>query len=136
MTRLPTLAEYYHGGVRLAVEPGTIWTYTDHGFATLGQMVEDVSGQPLHRYFRERIFGPLGMTDTDLWRSERLASRLATGYRLRSPRCPGGDRPAVGDGGGELDLLHAQRHGALRRRAPRRWLRWAWFDPASRRPSP
>ena len=82
--RLPTLAEYYQGGLRLAAEPGTIWAYTDHGFATLGQIVEDVSGQPLHRYFRERIFEPLGMTDTDLLRSQRLTSRLATGYRLRS----------------------------------------------------
>ena len=82
--RLPTLAEYYRGGLRLAAEPGTIWTYTDHGVATLGQIAEDVSGQPLHRYFRERIFEPLGMTDTDLLRSQRLTSRLATGYRLRS----------------------------------------------------
>jgi CubicO group peptidase (beta-lactamase class C family) len=82
--RVPNLAEYYEGGLRLAAEPGTIWTYTDHGFATLGQIVEDVSGQPLDRYFRERIFESIGMTDTDLLRSPRLAVRLATGYRLRS----------------------------------------------------
>ena len=81
---LPTLVEYYQGGVRLAAEPGTIWAYTDHGFATLGQIVEDISGQPLHRYFRECIFEPLGMTDTDLLRSQRLTSRLAIGYRLGS----------------------------------------------------
>jgi CubicO group peptidase (beta-lactamase class C family) len=81
---LPTLAEYYRGALRLAVEPGTIWTYTDHGFATLGQIVEDVSGLPLHRYLREHIFEPLGMADTDLLRSERVTSRLATGYRLGS----------------------------------------------------
>jgi CubicO group peptidase (beta-lactamase class C family) len=80
--RAPTLAEYYRGGLRLTVEPGTIWTYSDHGFATLGQIVEDVSGQLLHKYFREHIFEPLGMTDTDLLRSERLRSRMATGYRL------------------------------------------------------
>ena len=82
--RVPTLAEYYRGRLRLAVEPGTVWTYTDHGFAILGQIVEDVSRQPLNRYFRERIFEPLGMTDTDLLRSPRLAVRLATGYRIRS----------------------------------------------------
>jgi CubicO group peptidase (beta-lactamase class C family) len=82
--RVPTLAEYYQGALRLAAEPGTIWTYTDHGFAILGQIVEDVSRQPLDRYFRERIFEPLGMTDTDLLRSPRLAVRLATGYRIRS----------------------------------------------------
>src|SRR5215203_6237060 len=28
--RVPSLAEYYQGGLRLAAEPGTIWTYTDH----------------------------------------------------------------------------------------------------------
>lgn len=82
--RVPTLAEYYQGGLRLAAEPGTIWTYTDHGFATLGQIVEDLSGQALDRYFRDRIFEPLGMTDTDLLRSQRLTARLATGYHLSS----------------------------------------------------
>ena len=81
---VPTLAEYYRGGLPLAAEPGTIWTYSDHGVATVGQIVEDVTGQPLHQYFRERIFEPLGMADTDLLRSQRLASRLATGYRLSS----------------------------------------------------
>ena len=82
--RVPTLAEYYEKGLPLAAEPGRIWAYTDHGFAILGQIVEDVTGQPLHRYFRERIFEPLGMTDTDLLRADRLMSRLATGYRLRA----------------------------------------------------
>jgi CubicO group peptidase (beta-lactamase class C family) len=81
---LPTLAEYYGGGLRLAAEPGTRFTYGDHGFATLGQIVEDVSGQPLDRYFREHIFEPLGMAGSDLLRSERVRSRLATGYKLRS----------------------------------------------------
>jgi CubicO group peptidase (beta-lactamase class C family) len=81
---VPTLAAYYIGGLRLAVEPGTTFTYTDHGFATLGQIVEDVSGQPLEQYFREEIFEPLGMADTDLLRSELVKSRLATGYKLRS----------------------------------------------------
>ena len=81
---LPTLAEYYRGGLRLGAEPGTRFIYTDHGFATLGQIVEDVSGTPLDRYLREHIFEPLGMDDTDLLRSERIKSRLATGYVLRS----------------------------------------------------
>jgi CubicO group peptidase (beta-lactamase class C family) len=81
---LPTLAEYYRGGLRLGAEPGTRYIYTDHGFATLGQIVEDVSGKALNRYFREHIFEPLGMADTDLDRSELVKSRLATGYTLGS----------------------------------------------------
>ena len=82
--RVPSLAEYYRGSLRVAVEPGTMFIYGDHGFATLGQIVEDVSGKPLDRYFRDHIFEPLGMADTDLLRSEHVQSRLATGYKLGS----------------------------------------------------
>lgn len=82
--RIPSLAEYYRGGLRLEAEPGTRFRYGDHGPATLGQLVEDVSGQPFHRYLREHVFGPLGMADTALLRSEVDPSRLATGYRLGS----------------------------------------------------
>jgi CubicO group peptidase (beta-lactamase class C family) len=85
--RMPTLAEYYGGRLRLVGEPGTSFTYSDHSFATLGQIVEDVSGQPLARVFRERIFEPLGMADTSLLRSDLDRSRLATGYTL-GPRGP------------------------------------------------
>jgi CubicO group peptidase (beta-lactamase class C family) len=81
---LPTLAEFYRGALRLAVEPGTIWAYTDHGFATLGQIVEDVSGQPLDLYLRENVFDPLGMVTSDLLRSDRVKARLAKGYTLGS----------------------------------------------------
>jgi CubicO group peptidase (beta-lactamase class C family) len=81
---LPTLAEFYSGSLRLAVEPGTIWAYTDHGFATLGQIVEDVSGQPLDRYLRENVFEPLGMSTSDLLRSDLVKARLAKGYTLGS----------------------------------------------------
>jgi CubicO group peptidase (beta-lactamase class C family) len=100
---LPSLAEYYRGGLRLVVEPGSAFAYSNHGFATLGQLIEEVSGMPLERYFRERIFEPLGMADSDLVRSERVASRLATGYVLG----PGGakavpDRDWVGAGGGGI----------------------------------
>ncbi len=43
-----------------------------------------MTGQPLRRCFAERIFGPLGMTGTDLARSDRIRARLATGYALRA----------------------------------------------------
>jgi CubicO group peptidase (beta-lactamase class C family) len=81
---VPSLAEYYHGGLRVQAEPGSRFAYTDHGFATLGQLVEDVSGQPLDRYLREHVFEPLGMADTSLVRSEPAQARLATGYTLGS----------------------------------------------------
>ncbi len=58
--------------------------YSNHGFAALGQIVEDVSGEPLDHYLREHLFDPLGMEHTDLVRSERVRPELATGYVLRS----------------------------------------------------
>jgi CubicO group peptidase (beta-lactamase class C family) len=78
------LADYYRRGLPVEVEPGTKWAYSNHGFAALGQIVEDVSGQPLDRYLRDRIFKPLGMEHTDLLQTERVQPDLATGYVLRS----------------------------------------------------
>jgi len=80
----PSLAEYYRGGLHFDFEPGTRWAYTNHGFATLGQIVEDVSGLPLALYLQERVFKPLGMESSSLIESERLRTRLATGYAIRS----------------------------------------------------
>jgi len=88
--RVPALAEFYRGRLHLVAEPGSQHAYSNHGYATLGQIVEDLTGQRLGCYFRERIFGPLGMTDTDLVRSGRIAARVATGYTLRA----GGPQPA------------------------------------------
>jgi CubicO group peptidase (beta-lactamase class C family) len=100
---LPSLAEYYRAGLRLVVEPGSAFAYSNHGFATLGQIVEDVSGMALERYLREHIFEPLGMADSDLVRSELVASRLATGYVL-GPRGAKAvpDRDWLGAGGGGI----------------------------------
>jgi CubicO group peptidase (beta-lactamase class C family) len=127
--RRPTLAEFYHGGLHLVVEPGTGCTYSNHGFATLGQLVEDVTGTPLHRYFRERIFEPLAMADTDLVRSERVSSRLAT---VRWPAT--GRRLGCRDGPSRIDLLDHHRHGPLCRGAACWWRRRARLDPQPRDP--
>jgi hypothetical protein len=59
---------------------------------------------PRERSFRERLFEPLGMADTDLVRSERLAARLATGYAFgrRGPQ-PVPDREWIcGSGAGGI----------------------------------
>jgi CubicO group peptidase (beta-lactamase class C family) len=81
---IPSLAEFYGGELRLRAAPGTRFVYGNHSPATLGQLVEDVTGEPLDRYLRDRLFEPLGMDDTDLGRSRRVTSRLATGYEIGS----------------------------------------------------
>jgi CubicO group peptidase (beta-lactamase class C family) len=100
---MASLAEYYRRGLRVVAEPGTAFAYCNHGFATLGQIVEDVTGMALQRYFRERIFEPLGMADTDLVRSGRVAPRLATGYALgRHGETAVPDRDWIGAGCGGI----------------------------------
>ena len=47
----------------LAEQPGTLWDY-GHSTDILGRVVEVVSGKSLLRFERERLLGPLGMTDT------------------------------------------------------------------------
>jgi CubicO group peptidase (beta-lactamase class C family) len=81
---IPALAQYYRAGLRFDTEPGTKWAYSNHGFATLGQIVEDVTRTPFDRYVRDHVFDPLGMEHSDLVRSDRVRFGLATGYQLRS----------------------------------------------------
>ena len=76
--RVPALAEFYRGELHLVAEPGAMHIYSNHSFATLGQIVEDLTGEPLDRYFTGHIFEPLGMDQTDLLRTERVRGRLAT----------------------------------------------------------
>ena len=61
-------------------EPGTRFRY---GMSSeiLGRVIEVVSGQPLETFLRERILGPLGMTDTGFRVEGDARSRLATLYR-------------------------------------------------------
>jgi len=51
--------------VPLVFEPGTHWTYST-GIDWAGILVERVSGLRLSEYFQTHIFGPLGLTETDI----------------------------------------------------------------------
>ncbi|MGE5285851.1 MAG: serine hydrolase domain-containing protein [Micromonosporaceae bacterium] len=94
----------------LLFHPGAEWNYS---VATdvLGHVAEVVSGQPLDRFFAERIFGPLGMLDTRFFVEgddvHRLAALYAPGKDRRATRYDAlGSavlrRPAVMSGGGGL----------------------------------
>ena len=67
--------------VPLFEDPGTRFRY---GVSTtvLGRLVEVWSGQPFETFLAERLFGPLGMTDTVFWADGERADRLTTVYRL------------------------------------------------------
>jgi CubicO group peptidase (beta-lactamase class C family) len=66
-------------GMPLLFQPGSEWNYsvsTD----VLGRLVEVCSGQRLDEFFAERIFRPLGMTETAFWARPEEAGRLGPLY--------------------------------------------------------
>jgi len=74
----------------LACEPGRCYEYSDLGADILGFVVEAVSGQRLDHFLAERVWTPLGMTDTFFLPADSLRSRVAPtetspprGYPLR-----------------------------------------------------
>jgi CubicO group peptidase (beta-lactamase class C family) len=44
--------------------PGTISDYANMGIATVGYLVQVMSGEDLYQYYQDHIFSPLGMTDS------------------------------------------------------------------------
>jgi CubicO group peptidase (beta-lactamase class C family) len=104
-------------GLPLLFEPGSEWNYSVAS-DVLGRVVEVVSGQPLDRFFAERIFGPLGMDDTGFWVDEAATGSLAALY-LAGPQGPvrfdelgrrALRRPDCLDGGGGLVSTAADYH--------------------------
>jgi CubicO group peptidase (beta-lactamase class C family) len=68
--------------VPLDFQPGSQWRYSGGAaFDILGRIVEVASGKTFDRFLHERIFEPLGMTDTFFVVPEDRRSRLATQYR-------------------------------------------------------
>ena len=67
----------------LLFEPGEQWVYST-GIDWAGRIVEAVSGKSLEVYFREHIFGPLGMADTSYNQADERQRRFAV-VHLRRP---------------------------------------------------
>jgi methyl acetate hydrolase len=66
----------------LVFDPGERWEY-GISLDWAGRAVEAVSGQPLEVYFRDRIFAPLGMSDTAYAISSAQESRLVTVHQRK-----------------------------------------------------
>lgn len=60
--------------------PGRIVSYSNHGLALAGYIVQTVAGQPYAAYIRNNILEPLGMSRSGFLPSRRLQRDLATGY--------------------------------------------------------
>jgi beta-N-acetylhexosaminidase len=88
----------------LEYAPGTKTIYSDLGFILLGEILERITGRAVDQLALERIFAPLGMTDTMFKPSKTLANRIApteddTAFRKRLLRGEVHDENAFAMGG-------------------------------------
>jgi CubicO group peptidase (beta-lactamase class C family) len=71
------------GTLPLMHQPGEQWMYGT-GSYVLGVLIARASGQPLEAFLRQRMFEPLGMTDTAFSVPPAKRDRLASAYRASS----------------------------------------------------
>jgi CubicO group peptidase (beta-lactamase class C family) len=72
----PYLAKHLPARVQ---PPGAVLSYSNHGIALAGHVVEAVSGLPFRDYVRARIFEPLGMTASRFSLTDPPPAALAVG---------------------------------------------------------
>jgi CubicO group peptidase (beta-lactamase class C family)/glyoxylase-like metal-dependent hydrolase (beta-lactamase superfamily II) len=65
----------------VAYTPGSKWVYCQSGINTGGRIAEVVTGEPLDKLLKRRLFDPLGMKDTTFYLTEEQLPRLAKSYR-------------------------------------------------------
>jgi CubicO group peptidase (beta-lactamase class C family) len=70
---------FIQADVPLAFQPGTAFRY-GISIDLLGFIVQVVSGQPFDEFLKQRIFAPLGMSDTDFWVPPEKIRRFAAMY--------------------------------------------------------
>jgi len=70
------------GGLPLTYPPGERFHYS-HATDVLGLLVGRVAGMDFRDFLFQRIFKPLGMTDTDFWVPPAKRGRLAKMYRMK-----------------------------------------------------
>ena len=63
----------------LLFSPGKHWAY-GLSVDVVGRVIEIISGQSLSAYFKQEIFEPLGMVDTDFYVPKEKQNRFAKNY--------------------------------------------------------
>jgi D-alanyl-D-alanine carboxypeptidase len=66
--------------------PGTVWSYSNIGYDVLGAIIRHASGKEYGAFLQERVFGPLNMRDTRVFRAGDSGIGAATGYVKKGER--------------------------------------------------
>lgn len=77
---VPALISHASG---LKFAPGTHYAYSNTGYCLLALVVEHVTGKPFADVLRDRIFTPLGMTNTMAREEHTVVPHRAYGYTVR-----------------------------------------------------
>src|ERR1700745_4220865 len=70
--------------IPLDFSPGEAWNYSVSADVT-GYLIGKISGMPFEQFLKERIFNPLGMSDTDFHVPKEKAQRFAACYSADPP---------------------------------------------------
>lgn len=78
----PTLREEVRAmaGVPVMFDPYSHWHY-GFGIQVVGAIIEEITGKPLRRVYKEMIIDPLGLKDTDTYMTPENRDRVVTAYR-------------------------------------------------------
>jgi CubicO group peptidase (beta-lactamase class C family) len=80
---LDAFADLLEAGPTFAWPPGTVFEYSNLGYAILGRVVTAAAGQEYRAFVSDRLLVPLGMTSTAYREEDLLPARLANGYMRR-----------------------------------------------------
>ncbi len=89
VTGLPADAPLFPpGGLWLGFAPGSQWSYSNTGYDILGKLLEHLGGKSLGKLLDERLFAPLGMTQTFGSITSDKRTRFAQGYEAADNVAP------------------------------------------------
>lgn len=75
--------------------PGTSWSYSNDGYATLGAIVSRIDGRPWSDALQARVLDPIGMPNTSPVFTPYALANAAVGYQFRDNDRPAALRPPL-----------------------------------------
>ena len=64
------LDQFIQNQPKLVFQPGEKHEYSNSGYVVLGYLIETISKQPIQEFFQDRIFKPLGMANSHVFRGD------------------------------------------------------------------
>ncbi|MDH7448419.1 serine hydrolase [Aquimarina sp. 2201CG14-23] len=69
----------------LSFIPGTNFDYSNSGYTLLGFIIESVTGKPYEKVLKEKVFEPLKMENSGLYKHRPIIKKMSSGYTTWYP---------------------------------------------------